>query len=39
MARCNYLNSWLTEWSKKIDEFEKKTKTNFITGDKEERDK
>ena len=34
MTRCRLLDSWFDEWSKKIDEKERKTKTNFVTGQK-----
>lgn len=32
MTRCTYLDSWFDEKSKKIDETEKKTKKDFVTG-------
>ena len=32
MTRCNYLDAWFDEQSKKIDVTEKKTKKDFVTG-------
>ena len=32
MTRCNYLDAWFDEQSKKVDETEKKTKKDFVTG-------
>jgi hypothetical protein len=34
MTRCNYLDAWFDVQSKKVDETEKKTKKEFITGNK-----
>lgn len=34
MTRCNYLDAWFDAKSKEIDEDEKKTKKDFVTGDK-----
>ena len=32
MTRCTYLDSWFDVQSKKVDETEKKTKKDFVTG-------
>tara|TARA_X000001382_G_scaffold129654_2_gene122221 strand:+ start:1533 stop:1655 length:123 start_codon:yes stop_codon:yes gene_type:complete len=34
MTRCKNLDAWFDTQSKKIDEEEKKTKKEFVTGDK-----
>lgn len=34
MTRCSNLNAWFDEQSKKIDESEKKTNKEFVTGNK-----
>jgi hypothetical protein len=34
MTRCNYLDSWFDEQSKIVDKEEKKTKKDFVTGEK-----
>ena len=34
MTRCNNLDAWFDVQSKKIDEAEKKTKKEFVTGNK-----
>tara|TARA_R100001079_G_scaffold96336_1_gene59583 strand:- start:830 stop:952 length:123 start_codon:yes stop_codon:yes gene_type:complete len=34
MTRCKLLDNWFDNQSKKIDEAEKKTKKNFVTGTK-----
>ena len=34
MTRCNSLDKWFDVQSKKIDEAEKKTKKEFVTGKK-----
>lgn len=34
MTRCNTLDAWFDEQSKKIDKTEKKTKKEFVTGNK-----
>ena len=34
MTRCNNLDAWFDVQSKKVDEVEKKTKKDFVTGDK-----
>ncbi len=34
MTRCNYLDAWFDEQSKKIDKAEKETKKEFVTGNK-----
>jgi hypothetical protein len=34
MTRCNSLDKWFDFQSKKIDEAEKKTKREFVTGNK-----
>jgi len=34
MTRCSTLDSWFDEQSKKVDEAEKKTKKEFVTGNK-----
>jgi len=34
MTRCNYLDAWFDEQSKKVDEAEKKTNKDFVTGGK-----
>ena len=34
MTRCNLLDTWFDSMSKKVDEEELKTKTDFVTGDK-----
>ena len=34
MTRCSYLDAWFDVQSKKIDEEEKKTKKEFVTGNK-----
>lgn len=33
MTRCNYLDGWFDAKSKELDEAEKKTKKDFVTGD------
>lgn len=32
MTRCNYLDAWFDEQSKKVDKAEKETKKDFVTG-------
>lgn len=32
MTRCSYLDAWFDVQSKKVDEEEKKTKKDFVTG-------
>lgn len=32
MTRCNTLDSWFDDQSKKVDEVEKKTNIEFVTG-------
>jgi len=34
MTRCSTLDSWFDEQSKKVDETEKKTNKEFVTGKK-----
>ena len=34
MTQCNTLDAWFDEQSKKVDEAEKKTKKEFVTGNK-----
>ena len=34
MTRCNTLDAWFDEQSKKIDKTEKRTKKEFVTGNK-----
>tara|TARA_R110000803_G_scaffold21485_1_gene54146 strand:+ start:1937 stop:2044 length:108 start_codon:yes stop_codon:yes gene_type:complete len=34
MTRCNSLDAWFDEQSKKVDEKEKKSKKDFVTGEK-----
>ena len=34
MTRCNNLDAWFDVQSKKVDEVEKKTKKDFVTGGK-----
>ena len=34
MTRCSTLDSWFDEQSKKVDEAEKKTNKEFVTGKK-----
>jgi len=34
MTRCNYLDVWFDEQTKKINESEKKTNKDFVTGEK-----
>tara|TARA_R110000764_G_scaffold66118_1_gene137989 strand:+ start:2690 stop:2821 length:132 start_codon:yes stop_codon:yes gene_type:complete len=34
MTRCSDLNSWFDDQSKKVDKVEKKTKKEFVTGNK-----
>ena len=34
MTRCKNLDAWFDTQSKKIDEFEKKNKKEFVTGNK-----
>jgi len=33
VTRCNYLDAWFNDQSKKVDEVEKKTKKDFVTGE------
>ena len=32
MTRCNFLDDWFDTESKKVDEIEKKTQKDFVTG-------
>lgn len=34
MTRCNFLDAWFDEQSKIVDKEEKKTKKDFVTGEK-----
>jgi hypothetical protein len=34
MTRCKYLDAWFDAKSKEIDKKEKKTKKDFVTGEK-----